>query len=80
LSFAAAFADLGGDPARAELGAERVAAVAAVGPELAGLVAGALERVDEGKQVGALVFVPGPEPDLQGPALGVDREVVFARG
>jgi hypothetical protein len=47
LAWSAALADLGCDPACVKLGAEWVAAVAAVGPDLAGLVAGALERVDE---------------------------------
>src|SRR5439155_22621886 len=74
----AAFADLGGDPAPLEFGSEWVAAVAAVGPELGGLVAGSAERVDEREEVGAFVLVAGAEPEGEWPALGVDGEVVFA--
>ena len=74
----ASFADLGGDPAGAEFVAERFAAVAAVGPDLAGPVAGSGERVDQRQQVGALVFVAGAEPDLQRPTVGVYGKVVLA--
>lgn len=75
---AAAFADLGCDAALAEGAAEWVAAVAAVGPDLFGLVAGVAECVDEWEQVRALVLVPGAEPDLERPAVRLDCEVVFA--
>jgi len=52
--------------------AEGVAAVAAVGPDGAGLVAGLEQLVDQGEEVGAFVFVAWPEPDLQRPAVRVD--------
>src|SRR5437667_12853073 len=68
----------GGDPACLEFSAEAVAAVAAVGPDLVGLVAGGLEVVDQRQQLPALVLVAGPEPHLQRPAGGVDGEVVLA--
>ena len=70
---AAAFADLGGDVALAERVAERVAAVAAVGPELLGLVAGGAERVDQRQQVRAFVLVAGADTDREWGAVGVDR-------
>jgi hypothetical protein len=74
----AAFADLGCDAAGAELVAEGIAAVAAISPDLARLVAEIGERVDERQQVRAFVFVAGADPDLQRPALGVYDEVILA--
>lgn len=69
---AAALADLRGDRPLAECLAERVAAVAAVGPDRERLVAGEAERVDQREQVGAFVFVARAEPDLERPAVRVD--------
>ena len=74
----AAFADLGSHSAGAELFAKGFAAVAAVGPDLAGLVADVGERVDERQQMRAFVFVAGADPDVQRPALGVYDEVILA--
>ena len=73
----ASFADLRGDAAGAELLAEGFAAVAAVGPDLAGLVAGGGQRVDQRQQVCAFVFVAGSDPHLQRPALGVYDQVIL---
>ena len=73
----AAFADLWGDAAFLDCSAEWVAAVAAIGPNLDGLVAGGGERVNEWQQVRAFVFVAGAEPDCERPAVGVDGQVVF---
>jgi hypothetical protein len=78
VAWAAAFADLGGDPAGAELFAQGVAAVAAVGPDFAGSVADVCERVDQRQQMRAFVFVARAEPDLQRQALGVYGEVILA--
>jgi hypothetical protein len=69
---AAALADLGSDAAFAELVAEGVAAVTAVGPDLCRLVAGRGQAVEQRQQMGAFVFVAGPEPYLERPAVGVD--------
>jgi len=80
VAFAAATADLGGDPACGEFGAEWVAAVAAVGPDLARPVTARVERVDERQQVRAFVLVAGSEPHLERPALPVDGEVILAGG
>jgi hypothetical protein len=77
LAGSAALADLRRDPALAELVAQRLAAVTAVSPDLAGLVAGGAEVVDEREQVRPLVLVPGAEPDADRPAPSVDDEVVF---
>lgn len=77
---AAAFAYLGCDAALVEGGAERVAAVAAVGPDLLGLVAAGAQCVDEREQVRSLVLVARPEPDLERPAVRLDGEVVLAGG
>jgi hypothetical protein len=72
VAVAAALADLGGHSALFDLAAERVAAVAAVGPDLAWPVAGAGECVDQRQQVRAFVFVAGPEAYLERPAVRVD--------
>jgi hypothetical protein len=55
-----------------DLGAERVAAVAAVGPDLCRLVAGKGECVEQRQQVRAFVFVAGPDPYPERPAVRVD--------
>jgi hypothetical protein len=69
---AAALADLRDDRPFEECLAQRVAAVAAVGPDRERPVAGRPDRVDQGEQVGAFVFVAGAEPDLERPAVRVD--------
>ena len=58
---AAAFADLWGDAAGADVLAEGFAAVAAVGPDLAGSLSGVGERVDQRQQMCAFVFVAGAD-------------------
>lgn len=80
LAAAAAFADPRLDATRAQRVFELPRVVAAVGPQLLGPVAGRAQRVDQGQQVGAFVFVAGAEPDLQRPAVRVDDQVVLARG
>lgn len=74
---AAAFADLWGDPSGTDLIAEGFAAVAAVGPDLAGSVAGVGERVDQRQQMCALVFVAGADAYLERPAVGVYDKVIL---
>lgn len=73
----AAAADSRFDPAVGDLGAEAVAAVAAVGPDLLGVVAGGEQVVEQRQEVAALVLVAGADPDADGPAVGVDGQVVL---
>lgn len=72
VAVAAASADLGCHAALFDLVAKRVAAVAAVGPDLCWLVAGLGERVDQWQQMRTFVFVAGPEAYLERPAVRVD--------
>ena len=80
VAWSAAFADQGGDRAVAQLVAERVAAVAAVGEDVGGLVAVGAQFVDQWQQMRALVLVAWPQADCQGPPEGVYREVILGAG
>ena len=79
-AWSASAADHWFDAAFADSVPEWVAAVAAVAPELAGEVAVGDQLVEERERVCALVFVAGPEPDPDRPAVCFDGEVVLARG
>ena len=69
VAWSATFADLWGDAAFFDCSAEWVAAVAAIGPDLDGLVAGGGERINEWQQVRAFVFVAGPSRTASGQPL-----------
>src|SRR5262249_12498013 len=76
----ASAADLGGDAALADVVAERIAAVAAVGPELPREIALRDQFVEEGERMRAFVFVARSDPTPDGPAWSLDGEVVLGRG
>jgi hypothetical protein len=71
-------ADDGVDRAGAELVAEPLDVVAAVGPELARALAAGEQVIDERQQVALLVLVAGGQPDRQRRAGSVDDQVETA--
>jgi hypothetical protein len=69
---AAASADPRCDRPCAQLLAQRLRVVAAVGPQLRRSQAAGKQLVDEREQLPALVLVAGPDPDCKRRADGVD--------
>jgi hypothetical protein len=63
-----------------DLGPQLVAAVAAVGQKRSWFVARLEQAIEQRQQVATLVFVAGPDPYCERPAVAVNSEVVLARG
>jgi hypothetical protein len=72
VALAASPADLRLDRPRAQLLAQRLGVVAAVGPDLGGAQAAGEQLIDQRQQVALLVLVPGRKPDGKRGAVGVD--------
>lgn len=72
VALAAASADLRLDRPSAQLLAQRLGVVAAVGPQLGRPQAAREEVIDEREQLEPLVLVAAPEPDGERGAVGVD--------